>query len=222
MVVGFLSEAAWQSTPKRSKTIAAQRLSSTTAFSGREPAVQLSPYSWLGIGWLPPLMLGVRRFAAMRYWITVSVVLASALLFGCVHTGRANAVKIRTVRFTGDTFFTPSPQPIWRFAITNSCQSEVCWQSGIETSGDRDPGYSRAGGLIEWPEGILASGQGCETNMIVPAKSGSAWRAYVEFWTLSPEEAMKCKIEADKFGLPVFHTMPTRRKILQCNDEWHH
>jgi hypothetical protein len=31
MVVGFLSEAAWQSTPKRSKTIAAQRLSSTFA-----------------------------------------------------------------------------------------------------------------------------------------------------------------------------------------------
>jgi len=29
MVVGFLREAAWQSTPKRSKTIAAQRLSST-------------------------------------------------------------------------------------------------------------------------------------------------------------------------------------------------
>jgi hypothetical protein len=29
MVVGFLGEAAWQSTPKRSKTIAAQRLSST-------------------------------------------------------------------------------------------------------------------------------------------------------------------------------------------------
>ena len=31
MVVGFLGEAAWQSTPKRSKTIAAQRLSSTLA-----------------------------------------------------------------------------------------------------------------------------------------------------------------------------------------------
>jgi hypothetical protein len=29
MVVGFLGEAVWQSTPKRSKTIAAQRLSST-------------------------------------------------------------------------------------------------------------------------------------------------------------------------------------------------
>jgi len=29
MVIGFRSEAAWESTPKRSKTIAAQRLSST-------------------------------------------------------------------------------------------------------------------------------------------------------------------------------------------------
>jgi hypothetical protein len=33
MVVGFLREAAWQSTPKRSKTIAAQRLSSTRRFT---------------------------------------------------------------------------------------------------------------------------------------------------------------------------------------------
>ena|ERR1039457_5532871 len=158
----------------------------------------------------------------MRFWITVSVALGSALLFGCAHTQRADAMKIRAVRFTGDTFFTPSPQPVWRFAITNSSQFEMCWQSGTETSGGGDPGYSRAGGFIEWPEGILASSQGCETNMIVPAKSGSAWRAYVEFWTLTPEEALRCKIEADKFGLPVFHMMPTRRKILRYNDEWHH
>jgi len=42
MVVGFLGEAAWQSTPKRSKTVAAQRLSSTRACSQREAAVSLS------------------------------------------------------------------------------------------------------------------------------------------------------------------------------------
>jgi len=40
MVVGFLREAAWQSTPKRSKTIAAQRLSSTGASGHSRPAVQ--------------------------------------------------------------------------------------------------------------------------------------------------------------------------------------
>jgi hypothetical protein len=158
----------------------------------------------------------------MRYWVTTSVVLASALLFGCADAERPDAATIRAVRFTGDTFFTSSPQPIWRFAMTNSSLSEVCWQSGIETRGDRDPGYSRAGGFIEWPEGILASGQGCETNMIVPAKTGSLWRAYIEFWTLSSEESKRYKNEADKFGLPVFHLLPKGRKISLYNDEWHH
>jgi hypothetical protein len=42
MVVGFLSEAAWQSTPKRSKTIAAQRLSSTRRGSQCRLAVSIA------------------------------------------------------------------------------------------------------------------------------------------------------------------------------------
>ena len=55
---------------------------------------------------------------------------------------------------------------------------------GIEVRGGGDEEYSHAGGFIDWPEGVLASGQGIQTNMIVPAKAGSAWRAYVDYWML--------------------------------------
>jgi len=47
MVVGFLGEAAWQSTPKRSKTVAAQRLSSTRSGADGEIALlsDLAPWA---------------------------------------------------------------------------------------------------------------------------------------------------------------------------------
>jgi hypothetical protein len=51
MVVGFLREAAWQSTPKRSKTIAAQRLSSTNHSRGCRDDV--SVFFLCGIGAAP-------------------------------------------------------------------------------------------------------------------------------------------------------------------------
>jgi len=57
MVVGFLGEAAWQSTPKRSKTVAAQRLSSTSRGSQRRPSVRLA----LGSHWPGVAALTVRR-----------------------------------------------------------------------------------------------------------------------------------------------------------------
>lgn len=53
MVVGFLSEAPWESTPKRSKTIAAQRLSSTWRCSQWEPAGPVRGQSGAWGGWLP-------------------------------------------------------------------------------------------------------------------------------------------------------------------------
>jgi hypothetical protein len=52
MVVGFLREAAWQSTPKRSKTIAAQRLSSTRRRSEPEPAGSRRYKPTTSSGWL--------------------------------------------------------------------------------------------------------------------------------------------------------------------------
>lgn len=47
MVVGFLGEAAWQSTPKRSKTVAAQRLSSTFRWSEWRRAVPVCKFERL-------------------------------------------------------------------------------------------------------------------------------------------------------------------------------
>jgi hypothetical protein len=158
----------------------------------------------------------------MRILVTASVIWISALLAGCAQTEQPSGVTIRALQATGQTFFTPSPQPIWRFAITNSSQSEVCWQSGIETSGDRDHGYSRAGGFIEWPTGTLAPSQGIETNMIVPAKSGISWRAQVEFRPLTRQESEKYKAEAAKFYSSVFELAPYDKKRAIYHDGWHH
>jgi len=55
-------------------------MSSTTAFSGREPAVQLSVYSSPSGGWLPPLMLTVMR----KLWLTYTF-----LLLGICSVSRA-------------------------------------------------------------------------------------------------------------------------------------
>ena len=122
----------------------------------------------------------------MRFSQTIAVGLISVVVVSCAHvTKPARAgVTIRAVRAVGDTFYLPHPQPIWRFAITNSDSSDAQWMCGIEVRGGGDDEYSHAGGFIDWPEGVLASGQGIETNMIVPAKAGSAWRAYVDYWTL--------------------------------------
>ena len=158
----------------------------------------------------------------MRFWITATVLLVAALLVGCGPTEQADPVTIRALRLTGDTWFKPDPQPIWRFTVTNTGKSDVCWRSGVEVRGNIDPKYSRAGGFVEWPEGILAPGRGIETNLIVPAKTGSVWRAYAEFWTLSPQESTKHMAEAEKFGLPVYDLRPRDRRTFLCNDEWHH
>ena len=158
----------------------------------------------------------------MRFLITASAIVISALLAGCAQTVRPVGVTIRAVHATGETFFTPSPQPIWRFAITNSSSSAVCWQSWIETSGHRDPGYSQAGGFIEWPYGILASGQDIETNMIVPARSGGSWRACVEFRKLSPQESEKYRHEAEQYEVSAFLLSPEGKEIFSYYDEWHY
>jgi hypothetical protein len=135
--------------------------------------------------------------SGMRFWITV-VALISMLLAGCNHNSLSGSMTIRAVASTGGTFYTPHPQPIWTFAVTNTGRCELHWQSGIEVKGGGDTNYSHAGGFIEWPEGILAPGEGVETNMIVPAKTGIVWRAYVEWWTTS------------------------MRHMETYNDKWHH
>lgn len=164
-------------------------------------------------------MLGVSRI--MRFLVTVSVVVISALLAGCAQPMQPDRVTIRAVHATGDTFFTPSPQPIWRFVITNNSQSEVCWQSGVETRGDTN--YGRACLYITWPQGILPPNQRIETNMIVPAKSGIGWRAFIDFRTLTPQESDKIKAEMKEFkGPSEYEWCPHDNKWKSYKDEWHY
>jgi hypothetical protein len=129
-------------------------------------------------------------------------------------------VTIRAIAPTGDTFYRP-PQPIWRFAITNSSHCIVLWQSGVEVEGEyRD--YSNAGGHVDWPEGILFPGQCVFTNMIVPAKT-NAWRARVMSWPVSPQDLKKAQADADRFGTSVTDFCPRAQdKETTYNDEWHH
>jgi hypothetical protein len=90
-------------------------------------------------------------------------------------------MTISAIGATADTFYIPNPQPIWSFAITNTGTNEAQWQAGIEVKGGDPNDYSLAGGHIDWPEGILGPGKSSQTNMIVPAKAGTTWRAYLEF-----------------------------------------
>jgi hypothetical protein len=131
----------------------------------------------------------------MRPSIAATIALIAISLVGCVHTERGETVTVRAIRASGETFYIPHPQPIWSFAITNRGSSDFHWMSSVEVSGGSDPDYSLAGGYIDWPEGTLASGQGIVTNMIVPAKSGSVWRGYVEYWSVSHQDSRTYKDE---------------------------
>jgi hypothetical protein len=111
-------------------------------------------------------------------------------------------MTISTIGPTGDTFYIPHPQPIWEFAITNLGARDVEWRAGIEVRGNSDTNYSHAGGFFDWPEGILAPGQGLHTNMVVPAKSGSVWRANIDYWPI------RSKVHPD-------------REIHTYKDVWH-
>ena len=117
----------------------------------------------------------------------LSLLLLAIWALGCSLPSRSS-MSIRAVRPTGDTWYTPHPQPIWTFAITNTGSIKVQWRSGIEVKGGEDKEYSHAGGFVNRPEGILPPGQGVRTNMIVPALTGAVWRAYVEFWPPASSE----------------------------------
>ena len=143
------------------------------------------------------------------------------VLVGCSSPERAS-VTIHAIAPTGDTFYRP-PQPIWRFAITNTGNCIVLWQAGVEVKGEhRD--YSNAGGHIDWPEDMLQPRRSVFTNMIVPAKT-NAWRASVDFWPVSPQDLKKAQADANRFGPPTSATDFCPRpdgKMGTYNDEWHH
>ena len=105
---------------------------------------------------------------------------AILLCAGCHHLSQPHtaAVTISAIEATGDTFYTPHPQPIWSFGITNRGTTPLYWEAGVEVQGEHT-NYSHAGGHIDWPEGILPPGSGLQTNMIVPA--GMSWRGWVDY-----------------------------------------
>ena len=150
------------------------------------------------------------------------LILALFVLVGCSNPYRVS-MRIHAVAPTGETWYRP-PQRIWRFAITNTGDSQVVWNARIEVSGGSDRDYSHAGGHIEWPQGVLAPGQSVFTNMIVPAKTGSVWRASIEFWPLSTQALKTAQDDADRlFGLSVAELCPhPQERKGTYYDEWHH
>ena len=71
-------------------------------------------------------------------------------------------------------------------------------------------------------QGILAPGQNVFTNMIVPAKTGSVWRASIEFWAVSSQDLKKAQADAERFGTSVVDFCPRPGgKVETYNDEWH-
>ena len=156
----------------------------------------------------------------MRFWLTAIVALVSVALVSCTHAKKSptSAMMIRAIGPLGQSFY---KQPIWRFAITNTGASDVCWMAWTQVQGASDKDYSNGGGHIDWPEGVFAPGQGLETNMIVPGKMGSVWRAYVEFWTISPQELQKSQSDAARFGESANRFCPHREdKKGIYYDEW--
>ena len=151
-----------------------------------------------------------------------SLVMAVLVLVGCASPPERASMTIHAVAATGDTWYVP-PQPIWRFAITNTGNCEVVWESSVDVRDRDDQDYSHAGGHIDWPDGVLLPGQGVFANMIVPAKAGKVWRASVTFWPVSAQDVKRYESEAERFPLPVGHVLPCPEgSERRYNDEWHH
>ena len=131
------------------------------------------------------------------WWLTATIVMFAMLL--AIHVRQARdghvSMTIRALGPTGETWYQPAPQPVWSFAITNTGIRNVEWKAGIDRS-ESDKGFDYAGGFVDWPEGILSPGQGLRTNMIVPAKSGIAWRPMLVYW---PSNSRDFKTSSDEW-----------------------
>jgi hypothetical protein len=110
------------------------------------------------------------------------MILVILTLMGCSRPVQQPSMTIRAVGSTSNTWYKPGPQPIWTFAITNTGSINVKWMARVELRGIPDKQYSMAGAFVDLPEGYLAPGQGLHTNMIVPALTGSMWRASIDYW----------------------------------------
>jgi len=128
-------------------------------------------------------------------------------------------VTISVIGSTGHQWYKP-PQPIWRFAITNSGKSPVTWHSGVIMQGAIDRDFNNAGGHIEWPEGRLLPGQGIETNMIVPAVNGAVWQPFV--WYSREPTALELKASRWRKWIPNFDSLFDYRREYSATNEWNH
>jgi hypothetical protein len=150
--------------------------------------------------------------------ITIAAILF--LTFGCSHHYSPSAA-IRAVGPTGRNWYRP-PQPLWRFAITNTGSSILLWSSVVEAP-NPNLDYSNAGGFIEWPEGFLSPGDGVLTNMLVPAGSNVLWRASLEFWPVRSKDLKKYQKEAAHLNISATEICPRPEKTKRVyHDEWHH
>jgi hypothetical protein len=158
----------------------------------------------------------VKRIGVIFFSLLLPAVLAVVLLLQSVPRP---AMTVRALHSTGDSWYKPHPQPIWRFAITNTGRARVFWQAGVEVRGGSDSEYSHAGGFIDWPEGSLPPGQGFETNMIVPAKTGSVWRASVTYWSeTTPFEATLWRWG---YRIPGYWRLFRSKEMHTSVDAWH-
>ncbi len=91
----------------------------------------------------------------VHYRITFAL-LAFTVLCGCSHVGMDHSdMTIAAIKPTGDSFYTPHPQTIWRFGITNIGNIPLQWSAGVDCNPHADKYYDLAGGHIDWPEGVL-------------------------------------------------------------------
>jgi hypothetical protein len=147
------------------------------------------------------------------------------VLAGCSRQEQASktipaSMTIHAIAPTGGKWYQP-PQPIWQFAITNTGSSDVVWNAGVQAKDRNDRDYSNAGGTVDWPQGVLAPGKGLVTEMIVPAKTGNVWRAYIEFWTVSQQNLKAAQSEAARFRQSVSEFCPRKGTKGTYTDEWH-
>jgi hypothetical protein len=158
--------------------------------------------------------------------------IALAVLVGCSNPERAS-MTINAVAPNGDDTWWNPPQPIWRFVITNTGDRQVVWHSTVDVKGADDRDFSNAAGHIDWPRGVLGPGGSVVKNMIVPAKTGSVWRASIRFWPISNQDLTNAQQDVknaqgdlvERPGrLSVVDFLPRRPagRMGEYNDEWHH
>jgi hypothetical protein len=159
----------------------------------------------------------MKRIYAIAVLVLLLLICAVAFQYG---RGERTAVVIRAAGPLGTNWWwnNSAPQPIWTFTITNGSKKSIRWVAGIDYVG-HNPAYSRTGGFVDWPEGNLSPGQVIATNMIVPAGTGSVWRASIAFWYAPSSWETKLWPVAQRVPW-LFRAFPCK-KYRRFLDGWH-